>query len=120
VLLVDGVVSGATGVLMAAAASPLDAWLGIPAVLLRTAGLVLLPFAAFVLALGRTALPARRAVGAVVAMNAAWAIGSVLLLFTGLVQPSAFGYAFVLFQAAVVAALGELQLVGLRRIARPA
>jgi len=119
-LLLDGAVSGATGALMAAAASPLETWLGLPAVLLRTAGFVLLPFAALVLALGRGGQPARRAVGAVVAMNVTWVIGSVLLLVTGLVQPSMFGYVFILVQAAAVAVLGELQLIGLRRMAQPA
>lgn len=119
-LLLDGAVSGATGALMAAAASPLETWLGLPAVPLRTAGFVLLPFAALVLALGRGGQPARRAVGAVVAMNVTWVIGSVLLLVTGLVQPSMFGYVFILVQAAAVAVLGELQLIGLRRMAQPA
>lgn len=42
-------------------------------------------------------------------------IFSVLLLLSGLVQPSPFGYAFVIGQAVVVGVFTELQLVGLRR-----
>jgi hypothetical protein len=44
-----------------------------------------------------------------------WAAASGLLLASGWVAPTALGYAFVIGQAAVVALLGELQYVGLRR-----
>jgi hypothetical protein len=117
VLVADGVISGLTGVLMAAAASPLEAWLGLPSLLLRVAGLSLLPFAAVVIALGRREVPPRRIVGAVVAVNASWVVASVLLLFSERIEPSALGYVFVLGQAAAVAALTELQWVGLRKSA---
>ena len=114
-LLTDAVVSGATGALMAVAATLLEPWLGLPAPLLRFAGIALLPFAAVVAWLGLQNAPARAGVQAIIATNFVWVAGSVLLLVAGGVSPTGLGIAFVLFQAAVVFVLGELQLVGLRK-----
>jgi hypothetical protein len=115
VLLADAVVSGATGALMALAAGVLEPILQVPATLLRVAGLALLPYAAFVALLARRDVPPRGMVWAVVACNALWAVDCVALLFTGWIDPSLLGVAFVLMQALVVAAFAELQVIGLRR-----
>jgi hypothetical protein len=114
-LILDAVASGATGALMLAGASLLEGWLGIPSSLMRAAGLVLVPYVAFVgyLATRETLTPA--AVWTVIVTNGLWAAASVGLLLSGWIAPTAFGYAFVLAQAAVVAAFGELQYVGMRR-----
>lgn len=113
VLLVDAVASGATGML--AAAVPLSGLLGLPAGLLRGAGLVLLPYAGLIAWLAlRRAMPPRWAVWGVVAINATWAADSVLLLLTGWVAPTALGLAFVLAQALVVAGLALLQAMAVR------
>ena len=117
VLLADALVSGATGVLMALAAGVLEPILQVPASLLRGAGLVLLPYAAFVALLGRRDVLSRRAVWAIIGCNALWAIDCVALLFTGWIDPGVLGVAFILMQAVVVAAFAELQVIGLRRIA---
>lgn len=114
-LLSDGVTTGACAALMLAAATYLERILDLPAPLLQAAGLVLVPYAAVVSALGFRESLSRSMVWAVIAANAAWALGSVLLLVSGWVRPSAAGYAFVLAQAAVVAMYAELQFVGLRR-----
>jgi len=58
---------------------------------------------------------ARPAVLTIVVINLLWAVASIGLLFTGLVAPNLLGYAFVIGQAVIVAALGELQYVALRR-----
>ena len=114
-LLLDAAASGATALLVIVAAGLLDGLLGLPAALLRGAGLVLVPYVAFVIYAGtREAIP-RPAVWTIIAANALWAFASVLLLLSGLVAPTLLGYAFVIGQAAVVALLGELQYVGLRR-----
>ena len=55
------------------------------------------------------------AVWAIVAYNALWAIDSIVLLVSGYVAPTALGYAFVIFQAAVVAGFAGLQVIGLRK-----
>jgi hypothetical protein len=41
----------------------------------------------------------------------------VALLFTGWIDPTLLGVAFILMQAVVVAAFAELQVIGLRRLA---
>jgi hypothetical protein len=116
-LLSDGVTTGACAALMLAGAGYLESMLGLPAILLQGAGLVLVPYAAWVTALGFRERLSRPVVWAVIAANVAWAVGSLLLLFGGWVQPNAAGYAFVLAQAAVVGMYAELQFIGLRRSA---
>jgi hypothetical protein len=116
-LLADALVSGATGLAMFAGAGLVDALLGLPAPLLRYAGLVLLPYAAAVGWIGLREDRPRAAVWAVVAVNALWAAGSIALLTGGWVSPTLLGHAFVIFQAVVVALFAELQYVGLRRTA---
>lgn len=117
-LLADGLVSGAMGLLLLAAGGALAGLLGLPQALLQGAGLVLLPFAALVLWLGRATQPNATAVKAVIAINGAWVAGSALLLVTGWVAPTGLGIAFVIAQAAAVAGFAELQYVGWRRAFR--
>lgn len=114
-LIIDAVISGASGLIMLAGATPLSRILGVSAELLSSAGLSLLPFTAFLIWLcTRAALP-RTAVWVVIALNVGWVIGSVALLFIDGLNPSSFGIAFILVQAIAVAAFAEIQYVGLRR-----
>ncbi|WP_210497220.1 hypothetical protein [Microvirga antarctica] len=114
-LLADAVTTAACGGLMLLAASPLSTLLGLPIPLLRTAGAVLLPFAALVAFLSlREHLP-RAAVWAVVLVNGLWVADSILLLLSGWVSPTIAGTVFVLVQAAVVALYAQLQVMGLKR-----
>ena len=115
VLLADGLASGSTGLLLALAAGPLADLLGLSTTLLRTTGVILLPFAAFVLWLATRPTISRRLVWALIATNALWTIDSVALLLTGWVDPTTLGVAFVIGQALVVAAFAEMQYLGLRR-----
>jgi hypothetical protein len=115
VLVLDAAASGATAVLLVAGAGILEDLLGLPVALLREAGLILMPYVAFVAWVGTREPIARSAVGAIIAANALWAVASIGLLMSGLVAPTALGYTFVIAQAAVVALLGELQYVGLKR-----
>lgn len=114
-LIADAIASGATGLLMLGGAGFLAGLLGLPVELLRYAGLALLPFVAFVAFVGTRAEISRPAVAAIIVVNAAWVVGSVALLMSGWVAPTALGYAFVLAQAIAVAVLAELQWIGLRR-----
>jgi len=114
-LLLDALASGATGLLLIAAAGLLEGLLGLPSTLLRGAGLVLVPYVAFVIFTGTRADISHGAVWAVIVANVLWAAASALLLVSGWVAPTVLGYAFVVGQAAVVALLGELQYIGLRR-----
>jgi hypothetical protein len=115
-LLADAIVSGATGLMMALGAGLTHGLLGLPEALLREAGIVLLPYAAFVGFVGTRERFPVPAVWAVIICNVVWATGSVLLLVSGLVAPKLLGYAFVVAQAVVVALFAELQYFGLRRM----
>lgn len=113
-LLADAVASGGVGLLMAVAAAPLEGLLGLPAALMRGAGIFLLFYAAFVLFVGLPARISTAGARTIVAANALWAVASVLLLLSGMVQPTVLGYAFVIGQALVVAVLGLMQYNGLK------
>lgn len=115
VLLADAVVSGASGLFMAAGAGYLTQLLALPEDLLRYAGLILLPYGALVAWVATRTRLLHLAVWAVIAVNALWAIDSIVLLLSGWVTPTIFGYIFVIVQALVVALLAELQYVGIRR-----
>jgi hypothetical protein len=114
-LVVDALASGLTGALMIAGAGALQDLLGLPAALLRGAGLVLIPYVAFVAIVAARAHISIPAVWAIVACNAAWTVASFALLIDGFVTPTALGTIFVIGQALAVAALGALQYVALRR-----
>ena len=114
-LLADAVVSGAAGLLMAGGAGPLQELLHVPAQLLLVAGMILIPYALELVLLTRRSLLSTPLVWAVIATNVAWALGSALILLTGIVHPNALGYAFLLVQAIAVAAFAEIQYVGLRK-----
>ena len=113
-LLADAVASGATGLLMIVGAGLLEGLLGLPTALMREAGLVLLPYVAFVAWAGTRETISRPAVQAIIAMNVLWVIGSAVVLFA-FVAPTLLGYAFVIAQAIVVGVFAELQFIGLRR-----
>jgi hypothetical protein len=114
-LVLDAVASGATAVLLIAAAGLIDGWLGLPVALLRGAGLVLVPYVAFVVVVARRARIEPAAVWCIIACNVLWVVASLALLLSGELAPTGLGIAFVLAQAIVVAGLGELQYLGLRR-----
>lgn len=117
VLLLDAATCVATGLLSIVGAGVLEQFLGLPAGLLRYAGLSLLPFAALLVYLATRESPSPPAVWAVIALNALWTADSFLLLLTGWVAPTELGYAFVVVQALGVAALAGLEYFGLRRAA---
>ncbi len=115
ILIADAVISGATGILMLTAAGPLSQLLGVPAELLRSAGLSLIPFTAFVVWICTRAAIPRTSVWTVIALNAAWVLASVALLFVDRLDPNRLGVAFIVLQAVAVAGFAEMQYVGLRR-----
>lgn len=114
-LLTDALLSGINGLLLAVAAVPLAGPLGLPAGLLRWGGIICILFAAFVAWLGTRERVQRPLVFVAVAINVIWALDSVLLLFTGRVEPTVLGELFIVLQAIVVAVFAELEFLGLRR-----
>lgn len=115
ILFLDAATCIATGLLLTIAAGLLSGLLGLPEMLLRYAGISLLPFAAFLLYLAAKAEPPRGGVWLVIALNALWVLDSILLLVAGGVAPTMLGYIFVLVQAAAVLIIAELEWLGLRR-----
>jgi hypothetical protein len=118
VLLIDGLVSGAAGLVMIAGAGLLAPLLSLPQELMTYAGVALIPWVIALAALSRMTLIPRAAVRAVVAVNLAWVAGSVAVLF--IATPSLFGYAFVIAQAVAVGLFAELQIIALKREPRVA
>ena len=108
-LLIDAATCGTMGVLLLLAARSLDVMLGLPASLLRSVGLVLVPFAVLLVWLAPRAVALRQAVRLVVGGNVLWVIASVLLLVSGEVDPTPLGTLFIAAQAAVVALLAILE-----------
>jgi hypothetical protein len=115
-LTADAVITGTTALMLVAGANMLEGLLGLPASLLRGAGLSLIPFTAFLVYLLRKSPLPRGAAWFVVICNALWAIDSIVLLLTDWVDPTVTGEVFVVFQAVVVAAFAEAQYVALRRL----
>jgi hypothetical protein len=120
ILLLDAVSCAGMGLLMVTFSGWLAGVLSLPVELLQQASVVLLPFALLLAFLSTRARLPRAAVWAVIVANAIWAIDSILLLFTGWVQPSLLGYVFVAGQAAFVAVMVELEYIGLRKSAASA
>ncbi|MCG7392384.1 hypothetical protein MHY87_05640 [Microvirga sp. ACRRW] len=114
-LLADATTSGAFGLLMLLAAGPLSHLLGLPEMLLRGAGAVLLPYAALLAWLGLREQMHKGFAWAMILGNILWVIDSLLLLVSGWVSPTTAGYAFVIMQALVVLMYAEFQIIGLRR-----
>lgn len=121
-LLADAIFSGVSAVLLTLGASALASLLNLPEVLLRETGLFLIAYTALVGWLGTRQSMPKPPVWTVIAGNAAWALASIALLFSGWVAPNLLGEAAVAMQAIAVGVFAELQYVGLRRsgVALPA
>jgi hypothetical protein len=114
-LMLDGVATGANGVIYLAGAPLLDGWLGLPTEMLMAVGAFLIAYAALVLRLAtRPAMP-RVAVVAVIAANVLWAVDSLIALALDWFTPTTVGQILIAVQAVLVAGLAALQYVGLKQ-----
>lgn len=120
VLYADVATCVATGLLMTLGAGLLEQFTGLPAGLLRYAGVSLFPFAALLVYLATRDHLSPPVVWAVIVLNALWTVDSLLLLLTGWVAPTEVGYAFVIAQALGVAMFAGLEYLGLRKAATAA
>jgi hypothetical protein len=114
-LLADALLSGATAMLLVAAAGPLSGLLGLSVGLLRGSGLFILPFVALAASIRLRTRISRTPIFVLVVCNALWAVDSVLVLLLGWIEPTVLGEVFVVGQAVIVGVLAELQFIGLRR-----
>ncbi len=115
VMLADAASCAACGALQLGATGALVQWLALPAALLLGTGVFLLVYAAIVALIGTRVPVSRPVVGLCIAGNLGWAVACLLLLASGLVQPSGLGSAYVLIQAVTVLLLTAMQWLGLRR-----
>lgn len=114
-LLADAVVTGVTGLLMFLGAGFLAGLLGLPEPLLRYVGLVLFPYVVFVAYVATREHIHETGVWRVIIANVLWIVASIALLLGSWVAPNALGFAFVIFQAVVVAVFAAAQYLGVRR-----
>ncbi|GMV28975.1 MAG: hypothetical protein AMXMBFR59_11000 [Rhodanobacteraceae bacterium] len=115
-LLLDLVTGVPTVVLLIAAAGWAAPLLGLPAGLLRMAGVVLLPFGALLALTVRTAKPHRLAAWSIMEINLAWVAASFWVLYGAGLAPTAMGHVVVIAQALAVLGIAALQFAGWRRL----
>ena len=118
VLWFDAATCLVTGTVMLVAGGMVERLLASPEQLSIALGVVLLAFGAAVAWVGTRPNLLRPAVWSIFALNALWAIESVLALAFGWLEPNALGQALIIGQAIAVAVIAELQFVGLRRASR--
>ena len=116
-LQLDGVASGATGLLLLAAAGPFAALAGLPGPgIARAVGGVLVLYAAALLWNAARARVSRGQALAAVVLNAVWVLGSAVLIVDG--SLTLLGNAAVAVVALAVLLFAMLEAVGLRRLAQ--
>jgi hypothetical protein len=113
--LLDTITSGMMALLLTFGAGELAPLLNLPEGLLRETGLILIAYTALVGWLATRQSMPRALVLIVIAINAAWTVASIALLFSSAVTPNLLGQVFIAGQAVAPGALAELQYVGLRR-----
>ena len=111
----DAIVTGAVALLQTFGASVLAPMLNLPHVLVLETGLFLIAYTALVGWLGTRQSMPRTLVAIVIAGNAAWAVGSIALMFSGAVTPNLLGYAFIAVHAISTGVFAELQYIGMRK-----
>lgn len=114
-LTADAIATAATGALLAIGGGLLAELTGLPAAATLPLGLFLIAFAAFVGWVGMHRETPRGTATLIVLVNAAWVVGSVIVLLAGTWTLTLLGVAFVLAQAVAVAAFVALQWIGLGR-----
>src|SRR5262245_38887636 len=115
VLVADAAISGVAAVAMMAGSAFLPPLLGLPAELLLWAGVALIPFVAGLALVIRQSRIAAGVIVAIIAVNIAWVLASLLVAFGPASATTRSGKVFVVAQAAAVAPFPELQIIGLRR-----
>ena len=109
VLKADAAVTALNGLAYLAGATLLDSLLGLPTMLLRAVGGILVVYAGMVLLVATRRVVPSVAVWALITLNALWALDSVLLVAAGWFSPAGVGNVWIVLQAITVAAFAVLQ-----------
>lgn len=115
VLAFDAISGVGTGLLQLAASGLLSGMLGLSEPLLRSSGIAIFAFVALAAWLAMQRTPSRAGLAVLVVGNFAWAIGCLWLALGGAPGATILGVAYLMVQVLVVAALAELQWMGLRQ-----
>ena len=118
-LIADAIVTGAVALLQTFGAGLLAPLLNLPYPLVLETGLFLIAYTVLVGWLGTRQSMPKALVAIVIAGNAAWALGSMALMFSGSVSPNLLGYAFIAVHAISTGVFAELQYIGLRKSGGP-
>ncbi|MDT7834056.1 hypothetical protein [Aquabacterium sp. OR-4] len=120
-LVLDAVVSAASGLLQLALGATAAAWLGLPLALLTETGVFMLVYAAVLALLARSRGLAVPLVQGVVGANLLWAAASLAIVLAGpslgLAGIRTLGTVWLLMNLASVSLFAALQLAGLQRSA---
>ncbi len=114
-LLADAGICFLAALLLMLGGAALESLLGLPAMVLRALGGIILAWSLVICLAGRSVQMVRRVMPVVAAANLLWAAASLLVLLTGLAAPSGLGGGVILAQAAAVAGIGLLQFRALRQ-----
>lgn len=115
ILFADAATCLAFGLLLTAGGGFLQDLLGLPSQMMLYAGLSLFPFAAFLIYAATRKSISKTVVWVIIALNILWTIDSFLLLVSGYVSPTGFGYAFVIFQALGVLMFAILEFAAMKK-----
>lgn len=115
VLFADATTSLICALLLTIGGNFLQGILGLPVSLMFYAGLSLFPFAAFLIYVATRKSISKTLVWLIIGINLLWTIDSFILLFSGYVLPTTFGYIFVIAQAIGVLVYADLEFIGLRK-----
>lgn len=116
-VLIDGVAGLVCAPLLVLTAVPLAEPFGLAVSLLVGTGIVLAAFGAFLWWTARRVPLSHGAVGAVLALNVAWMLASVVVLLVA--SPTPAGVVFVVGQGLAVLGITIAEAVGLRRMSGP-
>ncbi|MPY78633.1 MAG: hypothetical protein GEV04_09075 [Actinophytocola sp.] len=114
-LVLDGIATGLTGVLIAALSGMLDTVLGPSTAFVLGVGLFFVAYGATVLVIGTRGMINRGAAGAVAGANLLWTVVSVIVVIAGTLSLTTLGVVTALALAVVTTVFAELQITGLRR-----
>ena len=105
-----------SAVALIAGAGTIAPLLGLPASLIESVGIAFLPFAALVGWLASRETPPAAGVWAVILLNIAWVVDSLLVAAGVWFQPNALGVSLIAGQALGIAVLAALEYVGLTKL----
>ncbi|MFI6059615.1 hypothetical protein [Streptomyces sp. NPDC051286] len=112
----DVVLTGANGIGYLVLATVLDSFLGVRLSVQYPVGVFLTGYALWVLVVSRQQNISRGSVAVIITLNVAWAVASIATVAVDALSATGIGNGWIVFQGLVVAAMGALQYVGLRRM----